>query len=259
MTDESDPLARLRAANPVHAEHLPQIAESARARTLFEEITDMETLHAAETEIHRAAPTNAGRRRRRLVPLVALAILVLGGGAAYALVTRTATTTHSIACYEAADLQASTAVVAADGRGPVDVCTGAWNRGVFGVSPAPALQACILKSGVAAAFPSTPGVDVCARLRLAALGAGGPRPGDKTFLAFKEAVIERFVNDPCVDPDRGATVVRQELDRAGLGSWTVGVGEGIHGEGFSPLRPCAGLAFDQAKQRVVLVPQPASS
>jgi len=258
MTGESDPLARLRAANPVHAEHLPHVAESARARALFEEITHMETLLSTETEIHRAIPPIASRRRRMLV-FLALATLPLGGAAAYALVTRTATTTHSVACYQAADLQASTAVVAGDGREPVDVCTEAWNRGVFGVSPAPALQACVLKSGVAAVFPSTPGGDVCARLRLATLSAGRPGPADKSFLSFKNAVIERFANDRCVDPGRGAAVVRQELDRAGLGSWTVGVGEGVHGEGFSAERPCAGLAFDQAKQQVVLVPQPASS
>lgn len=261
MTDRSDPLARLRAANPVHAEQLPDVAESARARALFEEITDMETLHPAPAETVRPARSVAvirRRRRRRLVPLVALASVSVGA-VAYALVTREATTTESVGCYETADLRATTAVVADDGRAPVEVCAEAWNRGVFGPPSAPPLQACVLESGAAGVFPSTAGGDVCASLGLDTLSAGGPTAAHKSFLAFKGAVVDRFASEPCVDPDRATAIVRDELDRAGLATWTVGVGEGIQGEGFSPQRPCAGLAFEQAQQRIVLVPQPASS
>jgi len=259
MTDGSDPLERLRAANPVHAEQLPDIAESARARALFEEITEMETLHPAGPEIIRPPATAGQRHRRRLVPVVALVGLSLGGAAAYALVTRDASTTHSVACYQAANLEATTAVVTGDGRTAVEVCAEAWNRGVFGPLPAPALQGCVLNSGVAAVFPATAGNDVCVALRLASLSAGAPSPAEKSFLAFKEAVVDRFTSERCVDPDRGAAVVHEELNRAGLATWTVAVGDGVQGEGFSPQRPCAGLAFEQAQRKVVLVPQPASS
>jgi len=259
MTDRSDPLARLRAANPIHVEQLPDVAESARARALFEEITDMETLRPAGLETVRPARGAAirRRRRRRLVPLVALASLSVGA-VAYALVTREATTTQSLGCYQTADLRANTEVVAGDGRAPVEVCAEVWSRGAFGPQPAPPLEACVLESGAAGVFPSTAGGDVCAKLGLATLSAGGPTLADKSFLAFKEAVVDRFASEPCVDPDRGTAIVRDELDRAGLATWTVGAGEGIQGEGFSPQRPCAGLAFEQAQQRIVLVPQPAS-
>lgn len=259
MTDRSDPLERLRAANPVHAEQLPDASESARARAQFEEITAVETLYPAEPDTVHPVPATRRRRRRRLVPFVALASLSLGGAAAYALVTRDATTTHSVACYQNADLRATTAVVASDGRTPVEVCAEAWKQGAFGSVPAPPLQGCVLESGVAGVFPSTTGEDVCAKLGLATLSASPPGAADGNFLAFKDSVVQRFTNESCVDPGRGSAIVREELDRAGLNSWTVVTGEGVEGEGFSAQRPCAGLAFEQTQHQVVLVPQPASS
>jgi hypothetical protein len=56
-----------------------------------------------------------------------------------------------------------------------------------------------------------------------------------------------------MDPGTGAAVVRRELERVGLGDWTV---LGGSGDGFSAERPCATLAFHPEERTIRLVPAP---
>ncbi len=144
----------------------------------------------------------------------------------------------------------------ADGRAPVEVCADAWRSGAFGERPAPILQACLLPSGVAGVFPAAQGEDVCAKLGLPRLAEPDPNGDDKRFLAFKAAAVERFSSRSCLDRQQATAIVQDELSRAGLQGWTTEIGPGVRGEGFSPDRPCASLAFNQPDRRVVLVPTP---
>lgn len=250
----TDPLERLGAANPVRNDDLPD-AESPGARALFEEITSVQTL----------SPTRPGRTglsyrpRRLLVPLIAVAMLSVGAAGAFALVTQRATTTVGVACYAAADLRSDTAIVAADGRAPIEVCASAWASGAFGTRPAQTLEACVLPSGVAGVFPAASDQDVCDMLGLAVLTTEASTLEDGRVLAFKVAIVQRFDSERCLDREESSAIVREELDRAGLASWAIIVGPGVNGEGFSSVRPCAGLAIKQAEQRVILVPGPPRS
>ena len=151
-----------------------------------------------------------------------------------------------------------------DERGPVAACAELWQRGVFGPVPVPPLVACVLPSGVAGVFPAAPGQDVCAVLSVPPVAPAptvsstvpGPTPtqspGDVNvrILAFRDAVAPQFIDTGCVDPQAATTTVRRELERAGLGEWTV------RADGFSPERPCATLSLRPEAREVVLVPFP---
>lgn len=265
----TDPIERLRLVNPV------PLAELARSRpdpVLFREITSR-----APTSAPGTAVTRARRRRRagRLVPAL-LATSMLGGAVAYGVLREGVSKPQTVACYERADLEANAAVVVVDGRGPLAACADMWRRGGFGGGgfggggfggggEVPALALCVLSSGVAGVFPTTPGQDVCTHLSLPSVVPGTlpPRPGSQPpadvndrVLAFRDAVFAQVVDLVCLEPQAGAVIVRRELERAGLADWTVRGGEGVAGDGFSPERPCATLSLRPERREVVLVPSP---
>ena len=259
MTNRSDPLDRLRAANPV-----PGVATlPGPDPVLFARII------SGETTAKRLLPPSP-RRVRRLVP--ALVVVSLLGGLAYALLRGDVTKPQNVACFERADPEARAEVTGVDERGPVAACADLWQRGVFGAGrEVPPLTVCLLDSGVAGVFPSTPGVDVCAVLNLGAVPSTasptttqGPGPGppptaldvNARFLAFRDAVLPVFLEARCMEPRAGAALVRRELVAAGLADWTVTGGEGVAAEGYSPQRPCASLSFHPERREIVLVPVP---
>lgn len=258
MINLSDPLDRLRAANPVLLAD-PTLAPP--DPVLFRRITT-------------GAPSRPERRRRRgrrLLPALVVTSL-LGGAAAYALLRGEVTQPQNVACYAAADLQAHTEVTNGDEDGPAAACAELWRLGTFGPDRGvPPLAECVLDSGLVGVFPATPGQDVCAALLLPPVaGATVPAPpttpgptsqppqGDPNarLLAFREAVASEFVESPCVEPAAGTAIVRRELERAGLTDWTIRGGEGLSGDGFSPQRPCATLSLRAETKEVVLVPSP---
>ncbi|HEX3621947.1 MAG TPA: hypothetical protein VHT97_06510 [Acidimicrobiales bacterium] len=274
--DPSTAFARLRDANPVSPTQLAP-ATSPDAAALFRRI-----VAAADVDLGRDLDVVVGRTRRPrrrlrlLVPGVVVAGLV--GAGAYAAVTRDVSKPQFVACYERADLGARTQVVSVRSGGPVEACAGLWAAGAFGAVPVPGLAACTLDSGAAGVFPTTTGADVCDRLGL----ARPPAPGSSTttapstgavpsgppaapattaadenarFLAFRDAVLPQFLDAACVDPSTAQSVVRRELDGAGLADWAVRVGDGV-GDGFSADRPCATLAFRPDERAVLLVPAP---
>jgi hypothetical protein len=91
-----------------------------------------------------ATPRPARRRLpRRRFGVLALAVLLLGAsGVTVARMASDGETlaTGSVACYENADLSGDIAVLDADGRSPVEVCTDAWSAED---GPVPAMLACV--------------------------------------------------------------------------------------------------------------------
>ncbi|MFN2502873.1 MAG: hypothetical protein ABR540_01320, partial [Acidimicrobiales bacterium] len=113
------------------------------------------------------------------------------------------------------------------------------------------------------------GPDLCARLNLPPVTPTTPPPTSGSaptsppasdlnarVLAFRDAVAGPFLESPCVEPPAAASMVRRELDRAGLADWTIRGGEGASGDGFSAQRPCATLSLRPENREVVLVPAP---
>lgn len=270
MIDQSEPLERLRAANPVPVPNLSS-ATSPAALDLFRRIVAEEAAGPGAPPAGPARPARPSRRRaRRLVPAVLLT--VVAGAVAYAVGGGDVSKPHNVACYQRADLSARTEVVRVDARGPAAACADLWARGVFGDSTVPALAECALPSGSAGVFPSSRGADECRRLGLTALPSATtvpalppPAPGSSVaappadvnaaFLAFRDAVLPQFLDAHCVDPAAAQDIVRRELDRAGLGDWTIRDGQGV-GDGFSAERPCATLGFRPDEHQILLVPAP---
>lgn len=259
MIETSDPLERLAAVNPV-----PR-AEVALLRSdpvLFDLIT-------SKAPVPKRPPLivhldwRRRRRGRRLVPTLVVTSF-LGGAVAYALLRGDVSRPETVACLEGADLSAKTAVVGVEVAGPIEACAGVWRSGTFGGgTDVPPLVACVLPSGVAGVFPATAGADVCTALNLVPITptpapsptTTTPRPAptpaselNARILSFRDAVVGQFLDTPCMAPATGTDIVRRELDRAGLGDWTVVSG------GFSAERPCATLSLLPEERRVLLVP-----
>ena len=200
------------------------------------------------------------RRRRRLV-LVALpaivAVLAATGFTSYVL-TREPTQLESIGCFETASLRGNTAIVDADGRDPVAICTELWREGLIGTAPVPRrLTACVLASGAIGVFPST-GADTCAKLGIAPLPLGYSAEAER-FAKLRHAIVARL-GEPASGSSRGSpkcvheqdarAIVRRELDAHGYRDWRIDVA----GEGFTAERPCAEVAFEGNRKAVILVP-----
>ena len=258
MIHSSDPLERLRMVNPVPS---PSTL-SPPDLPLFRRITSVHSDDAFVTSRRRWR-----RRPRRVVPVLAVLGSLAGGAVAYGLLGGGVSKPHQVACYERADLGARTEVVGVGRGGPLEACADLWRRGILGRGgggEVPALAECALASGVAGVFPTTSGAEVCAQLTLAAVPSTAP-PGGPTapqadvntrILAFRDAVLPHFLDTPCLEPRTAAGVVRRELDRAGLGEWTVRGGEGLAVDGFSPERPCATLSLRPEAREILLVPAP---
>lgn len=258
MMNLRDPLDRLRAVNPVL---LTDTTLSRPDPVLFRRITADAPLTLR--------PDRPRRRARRFVPALLVTSLV-GGVTAYALLRGEVTVPETVACYGSASLEADTEGVSVDERGPAAACAGLWRRGVFGAGlEVPPLAECVLDTGVVGVFPTAAAQDVCAILNLPPVPTSAPSatststvrgeaPADPNarVLAFRDAIAGPFIESPCMEPAAGAALVRRELDRAGLGDWTVRGGEGQGGDGFSAQRPCATLSLRPENREVVLVPTP---
>ena len=252
MIDSTDPLARLRAANPVPA---TQVALVEPDPVLFRSITAGDTAAAAPVRRQRRP-----RPARRFVPAL-IVISLLGGAVAYALLRGEVTKPTNAACYESADLGAATDVARVGQEGPVAACAELWRRGVFGPVPeVPPLTVCTLPSGLVAVFPVTAGAaaapDPCAGLGLPPVApstsapAQAPADVNSRVSAFQDAAVPQFLGATCVTPQEAAAIVRRELEGAGLAGWTVTA------EGFTTARPCATLSIQPDLRQVILVPAP---
>jgi hypothetical protein len=188
----------------------------------------------------------------------------MAGAVASALLSGGVSKPENVACYERADLQSRTEAIGVDARGAAAACADLWAAGVFGDAAVPPLVECTLASGLVGVFPSTEGAQACARLGLpsppppptAPPAPGNPPPTppvdvNARFLLFRDAALSEFLASPCVEPATAESIVRRELDRAGLADWSV-----RPDQAFSPDRPCATLAFHPEQRQVGLVPGP---
>lgn len=251
MTNLTDPLERLRAANPVPTRAVATIAPDP---VLFARIT---------TPAPAPAPAPRRWRDRRLMPVLLAGSVLTGAVAATFYFRDHVTKPETVACFEAAAPDAPAQVTGVDRRGPVAACADLWRQGLIGAGgDAPPLVECVLPSGIAGVFPTRAGEDTCARLSLPAPSSTPsttvPPPPAPTaadvnarILAFRDAVLPQFLDAPCVELAPATTIVRRELDRAGLGDWTVRAGEG-----FSAARPCVTLSLRPEAREVILVPTP---
>ena len=239
MMRTSDPLERLRAVNPVPPATVERLRPDA---DLFRAIVSERPVE------RRPAP----RRRRVLVPGLVVSSL-LGGAVAYAVLRDGVPKPQTVACYAEADLEAHTATKSVGSEGPLAACAEVWRRGDLGSGgTVPPLVECVLPTGVVGVFPARAGTDVCAGVVPRDPTTSAPPPTlaevNDRFLAFRDAVLPRFLETACMDPRAGSDLVRAELDRVGLADWRVRSGD------FSPDRPCATLSFRPEAQEVVLTP-----
>ncbi len=240
MMHTSDPLERLRAANPVP----PEAMEALRPDpVLFRAVTSG------------APASRRARRRSRILVAVLATTSVLGGAVAYGLLRDGVPKPQNVACYEQADLEARTDVVSVGDDGPIAACAELWQRGTLGPGgQVPPLVECVLETGVVGVFPASAGDDVCRRLVAPGATTTSPPPTladvNDRFLAFRDAVLPTFRESPCVERAAATRLVRTELDRAGLSDWQIRAGE------FSAERPCATLSFRPENREIVLTPAP---
>jgi hypothetical protein len=268
MMNLRDPLERLRAANPVPPHAVAVIAPDP---VLLARITTAEP--PGELAPARPAPAPRRRRARRLVPVLLVGSM-LGGAVGYGLLHDRVTNPETVQCFESPDPDGPVQVAVVDQRGEVTACADLWQRGMIGPGgQVPPLVECVLASGRPAVFPNRTGGDLCTRLSLAPAStvpptAGappttGPPPGpapappatsadvNARILSFRDEVLPQFLDSPCIELAPATAIVRRELDRAGLGDWTVRATDG-----FSADRPCVTLALRPESREVVMIPTP---
>jgi hypothetical protein len=201
----------------------------------------------------------AERRRRRLVIALIPAMVVLLAATAFTTYALTREPTHleSIGCFDRANLEANTAIVSADGRSPIAICSEVWQEGALGKNVPKQLEACVLQTGAIGVFPSS-GADTCGELGLAPLPASYAVEA-KRFAALRDAIVSQL-GEPasgsskrgpqCVGEEAARTLVRQELDAHSFNDWQIEVAGGS----FSAERPCAEPSFDTGDKVILLVP-----
>ena len=199
------------------------------------------------------------RRRRRLVIALVPAVVILLAATAFTSYKLTRNPTHleSIGCYDRADLAANVAVVSADGRDPLTICSEVWQQGALGKQAPKVLQACVLQTGAIAVFPAVRR-NTCGSLGLAPLPAIY-RAEAKRFAALRAAVVTRL-GEPasgsskrgpqCVGRTAAERFVRRALDAKGYTDWQIKVAGGT----FTKARPCAEPSFDTGGKTLYLIP-----
>ena len=245
MNDERDPFEILREINPVDPNTLPDPACSQAALEGLERIVGGEVAPSEARHPRRLRALRPVRRRRvYVVPAVAVTVVALAAGTLAWALTRGPTQHLSIGCYAAVDLEARTVVVPAHANSPIESCEQVWRAGEFG-KPPPPLEACVLPSGAVGVFPSPEGGS-CARLSLPPAPAEPASP----LVELEDTVVDTFLGR-CVSESEARRIVIAEMRRLGLGDWRV-----TTSGTFDSSRPCASLAFDEARSEVLLVPIP---
>ena len=206
-----------------------------------------------------AGKSAAQRRRRRLVIVLVPATFILLAATAFTTYSLTRQPKHleSIGCFDRASLSANTAIVSADGRDPVKICTDVWQQGALGTPVPKQLAACVLQTGAIGVFPRS-GDDTCGALGLAPLPASYAAEA-KRFAALQNAIVARL-GEPasgsskrgpeCVGQAAAISFVRHQLDSRGYGDWQIKVSGGD----FTSARPCAEPSFDTGGKTAYLVP-----
>jgi hypothetical protein len=230
--------------------HLPE------ARDLPSDRLDRRARHLVSELALQQAPR---RRRRRFVLVLAPAALALVAATGFTTYSLLREPTHlmSIGCYETASESANVAIVASDGRSPVETCAELWRAGAIGAPVPRALAACVLSTGAIGVFPGS-GEGTCAGLGLADVEASTLAELER-FSALRRAILAELGepatgssigSSKCLGEHEARAVTRRALDAHGYGEWTIVVS----GDGFTAERPCAEAAFDHGQKVVTLIP-----
>jgi hypothetical protein len=239
-----DPFETLRDLNPVDPADLRGVASMPEAQRALESI-----LADRRTQAWRFPRRLTHRPLKRTIALALIPITACVAVAAWAL-TQGPSKQLTIGCYAAANLHARTVIVPAGSASAIRTCAAVWSRGEFGPARQPRLEACVLSSGAVGVFPSRSG-HACRRLKLAPLAPGTPTVSASAVALLKRGLVRTFIAMPCMTKVQATTTVRAELRRLQLGQWDVQTNGS-----FSAARPCAGLAFDEERKIVLLVPTP---
>jgi len=201
----------------------------------------------------------AERRRRRFVLVLVPAVVVLLAATAFTAYSLTRNPTHleSIGCFDRADLAANTAIVSADGRDPVAICSDVWHQGALGTPVPKQLVACVLQTGAIGVFPRV-GRDTCGALGIAPLPPSYAAEA-RRFAGLQAAIVARLGvpasgsskrGPQCVGQTAAITFVRHVLDTLGFRDWKIEVAGGT----FTSAQPCAEPSFDTGAKTVYLIP-----
>lgn len=242
MKKREDGLERLRETNPVDEKTVPG-PDSHAARELLNTIKATPPEHT----LVRRSP----RAFRLAIILGAIAAVTM---AATWIWTRTIEIPTTVRCYQATDLAGDIADAPAGGTATADACKPVWRSGILTnpdvVSPGsvPPLVACVAENGSLAVFP-TSDTAICSRLGLPVADLEGQSDAD-ALREVSEDLIDYFQSEGCASMSDAEEVVRDILDRAGLGDWT------IVSEPTTPENPCASHSFDPPTETVHLIPIP---
>ena len=224
-------IEELRRANPV-----PMAAVEGRR--------SLPSAHALFAEIVAQPPRRVGRRTRRRVLFVVIAIALIALLVAGFMVVRRdeAKVPLSAACYASASLNSRRLIVPAD-TNPARACAGFWSDGTFAKHDVPHFDVCVLPSGVPAVFPGESG-SVCDRLRLSEYRAS---PHDISGFA---AAVNGRVAGKCMGASAAERIVKAALVKFRLDGWTIAHDP----RPFTAATPCASLYVDPPARRVTIIP-----
>ncbi len=210
MPNTSDPLDRLR-------DHDPARAMSPLSTTEREAIRDQILAnHSAPRSRRAARPLRPTLRRGRV--LLAVGVVLAGGGAATAAILGQGTTTlvaHGLSCMSGTNNDASSGAydVQQNGDSPTAACAP-----VIGV-PASTLVACAKpQAGIVVYEADSDPVDQCQSLGLS------PLPKDYTAAvaqidALKQALTADYNQSDCISPSQLAQDANADLQRLGFTAW----------------------------------------
>ena len=237
---ELDPLELIRQADPAPRDSMPT-AMSPLGRSIRAQV-------AAEMIAQR--PPNHGRLVVRVAMALAIAIVV---SAATWIITRDASDSTAVVCYEEASLQSKGIIVAAPTSLDASLCTPLWADGVLqnpslGSTGVPRLVACVDHQGVLVVFPASDNSDVCADLNLARHESS---TDEQPVMNLNTRLNRLFSEASCLELADAKRQVSDIVRAAGLTDWTVVVATEATDE-----RPCASYGIEASAQTVVLVPVP---
>jgi len=184
-------------------------------------------------------------RSRRLVLVVAVAVLAIGGIAAGYELTRPVTNPSTVECYGQPHVL-SRAVVAPLNGTAVATCRAVWRSGELGSRGGVPLVPCVNAAGTALVFPSRDR-DLCAQLGFAKLSTV---VGNETQRLAELSRRLSSQGGACISPADARRFAAAELRALGLSSW------GVRDQSpFTSTKPCATYYLDTGDHVVELVPR----
>lgn len=187
------------------------------------------------------------------VLLVAAALVVIAATAAISVNRQSVTRSDAVACFSAADTDASRILPSRDLSDPAAACRDLWEQGMvpsvaYPPGSVPPLVVCVGREGSAWVFPGD--ASTCSRLGLADVDPS--ESSDVPPLAELVDLLEtRMPHQVCITPiHRARPIVEEALEELGLDTWTVRV------RAPDPQMRCAAYVIDPHAERVDITSRP---